>query len=195
MRKATLTGATRVATAGASVLSFAAMVVAMGPLTGNGEEAATDDAPADDTLPTTNPPPTQPNVVIEVVPNYVAADGSAVPPDQLAATDEVIDPSLATDPAAETLTADPSLAGPTPAPSVEPVQAPASTVPTAAPTAAPTTAPPATAAPTTAAPATPAPTVAPTTAAPAPTAAPTTAPPATAPPTTAPPPPRSSASG
>ncbi len=174
MRRATLTGATRLATAGASIVSFAAMVVAMGPLTGSGDEAATEPAPADDTVPTTIPPPTQPNVVIEVVPNYVSADGSAQPPEQLAATDETAN----ADTSSETLTPRAT----TQAPASVPTTAPAATV---APTAAPTTAPAATVAPT----------AAPTTAAPT-TAAPTTAAPTTAVPTTAAPaPPRSDASG
>jgi hypothetical protein len=184
MRKATLTGATRIATAGASIVSFAAMVVAMGPLTGGGGETTTDTAPVDDTIPTTTPPPSQPNVVIEVVPNYVAADGSEAPPDALAAVDETANVG-----ANDELTP----AGQTPAAVSAPVQAPtqATPVPTTAPAAVPAAGPAPTAAPATTPPTTAAPATAPPT-----TVAPLPPPPPTAPPATAPPPPpKSDASG
>ncbi len=182
LSRATLTGATRLATAGASIVSFAAMVVAMGPLTGSGDETSAEPAPADDPVPSTTPPPTQPNVVIEVVPNYVSADGSAVPPAELAATEETVNLGTTSESSAPQATTQAPTAAPTqatPVPTTIPAPAGAPNQATPAPTAAPTTA-------------APAPTVAPTTAAPPPTAAPTTtAPPPTAAPTTAPPAPPS----
>lgn len=197
----TLPSPARMAAAGASVVSFAAMVVAMGPLTAQadgagdaGEDEVDELAFAADSSSTTLVAPV-PNVVVEVIPNYVE-----VPADQL------LDGEAPVGTEVEGLVAEgtePELVVPSSPQSVSPKSAapsastpPATSAPTAAPTpAAPTPAAPA--APTPAAPATtvaPAPTAAPTTAAPAPTAPPTTAAPAPAP-TNPPPPPKSDKSG
>ena len=77
--------ATRVVATGTSVVSFAGMVLAMGPLTAGAEEALPTEEPLDDTQlgPLLIEPPS-PEVVIEVVPNYVTPDGA---PLQAAALD------------------------------------------------------------------------------------------------------------
>ncbi len=183
---------TRVAATGASMVSFAAMLVAMGPLTSAEAESA-DAAPVtEDALNTPVVPPTQPQVVIEVIPNYVSADGTPLTPEELAfvmnesavePVDESEQATVAAAPASQDTTAQPAATNPPAAPAAAPAQAPAP---------APATAAPVTPTPTTAAPAAAPATAAPAAAAPA-TAAPTTAAPAPAPAET--PPPRSGASG
>ncbi len=198
-RQITLTKPTpqRVAAAGVSVFSFAAMTLAMGPLTAQvntDDEGEVDDATADPT--SAEVPPATSGVVVEVIPRYLAMtedgvplpEGTLLPDGTLARATEGTDivPDELTDVAGAELTATPTTAAPV---GTEPI---AATVGTAAPAAAPTaTAAPAAASTATAAPAT--------TAAPVATAAPaTTAPPATtaAPAATnPPPPPKSEASG
>ena len=181
---------TRLATTGASLVSFAAMVVAMGPLTADAAEEAQAEPAVEDIPDIAVTPPTQPQVVIEVIPNYVSADGTPLSadeltfsgeetPDELAATIEPGAPSVQDQPVSTSQQAAPVAATPAPAPAATPPPTVAA-APAAAPEA---TAPPATAPPATAPPA---------------TAPPATAPPVTAPPATAPqptPPPRSEASG
>jgi len=176
----------RLATAGASLVSFAAMVVAMGPLTADAAEDVQAEPTVDDIPDTEATVPTQPQVVIEVIPNYVSADGTPLAADELAFTsDEISEDQRASlesatspvqaQPAGQSQQAPPAAAAPAPAPAA----------------AAPVTAPPVAAAPVTA------PVTAPPATAPV-TAPPATAPPATAPPAAAPqptPPPRSGASG
>jgi hypothetical protein len=182
----------RVVATGVSVVSFAAM--AMGPLTDQtvettgADDAQVDAAAVDPTI--AQVPAVPPEVVVEVIPNYIAVseDGTPLPAGMLLPDGTPAAPADPADPGAPV-----ELLG-------EEVQhvlaanaAPAGTVAAAAPAA--------TAAPATAAPAeTPATTTPPqTTQAPATTAAPTTtaAPATTAPPaaTNPPPPPKSEASG
>lgn len=163
----------RVATAGASIVSFAAMVVAMGPLTISSQEVAASEDGDTDSSPVIPEPPR--DVVIEVIPNYVPADAPL-----LALTDEAADQDRETPAAAGV----PSGASPATA-STEPVTArPATAAAQPAVAAVPTSAPPAAQPPATVAPVT----APPTTAAPA-TQPPTTATPTTAAPATQPPPP------
>ena len=178
---------TRLAATGVSLVSFGAMVVAMGPLTADAQ-VETVEAPIDEQVAATATPPTQPNVVIEVIPNYVettpTSELNSIEAAKLAAgTEQTPLPSAETSAPAPTASATAAAPVAAPVAAAPVVAAPA---PTAAPAAAPTptaapapTAPAATAPPATAAPIT----VAPTTAAPAPTAPPAT------------PPPRSTASG
>ncbi len=199
---------TRVATTGTSLVSFVAMVVAMGPLTA---EASQNDEPPEPVTGelSSSVVPTPTEVVIEVVPNYVHPDGTPLTPEELAfVTDPTsIDRTLAeptvvgavdaagTPPPSAAATPGSTAATPGTTPSAGRTAAPPAPAPTPAGTA--TTAAPAAVAPAPAAAPAPAP------AAPLPTAAPvtaptTTAPPPTAAPTTAPattPPPRSQASG
>ena len=182
----------RLATAGASVVSFAAMVVAMGPLTAGADNGVVTGDVTDDSTTvgeaaiaaTVQTPP--PNVVIEVVPNYVAADGSPLPdpdiPTELAFDDPAFaadEPVPATEAAAPAVAARPTTAPPAAA---APAPAPVDPAPASPTTAAPATEPPVTAAPATAPPVT----AAPVTAAPTPEVPPATEPPA---------PPKSGASG
>jgi hypothetical protein len=168
------------------------MVVAMGPLTTGAVESIEAQSAAEEPVDDGPLAPEPPQVVIEVVPNYVGLDGEPLTPEELAFVTNELDPidgevpAASTDPAA----VPPAATAPAAAPAGAGTPAPTTAAPAATPTAAPTTA---AAAPTTAPPATAAPATAPpTTAAPV-TAPPTTAAPATAPPTTAPP--RSGASG
>jgi hypothetical protein len=179
-RQITLTKPTpqRVAAAGVSVVSFAAMTMAMGPLSATANtvnEDAVDDEVADPTV--AEVPRATSGVVVEVVPHYLAmtADGTPLPEGTL-----LPDGTLAT--AAE------------PAELVPNELSVAGSELTAAPAATAAPAPAATAAPAPAATAAPATTAAPVaTAAPAATAAPVTA---AAPAATNPlPPPKSEASG
>jgi hypothetical protein len=171
---------TRLATTGASLVSFAAMVVAMGPLTVDAAEDAQTEPSVEDIPDVAVTPPTQPQVVIEVIPNYVSADGTPLTadeltfsavgtPDELAATIEPEPVPVQDQPVLTNQQSTPAAATPAPAPAAAP--APPASAP-------PATAPPATAPPVTAPPA---------------TAPPVTAPPTTTPPPT--PPPRSDASG
>jgi hypothetical protein len=185
----------RVAAAGISVFSFAAMTLAMGPLTAQvntADEGEVDDATADPT--TAQVPSATSGVVVEVIPRYLAMtedgvplpEGTLLPDGTLASATEGTEvvPDELTDIAGSELAATPTIAAPV---GTTPIAAP---VATAAPAAAPATAAPsATAAPTaTAAPATAAPaTAAPATAAPVTTAAPAA--------TNPPPPPKSEPSG
>lgn len=182
--------ATRVAATGASMVSFAAMMVAMGPLTATEAETAGAEPVVEDPFDAGGTPPTQPEVVIEVIPNYVSADGTPLTPEELA----FVTNAAPTDPIGEAPQASDSATPASPDSQTQPATASSPAAPAAAPvTVAPATAAPA-AAPTTAVPAAAPATAAPATAAPAPvTAAPTTAPPAPAPAET--PPPRSDASG
>ncbi len=199
----TLPSPARMAATGASVVSFAAMVVAMGPLAssaGDDSDGSSEDALAfaEGTSGSVAAPVT-PNVVVEVIPNYVEVPATL---EELTGVDRAEDANGAVPLAADGPgldTADPNVvAGPASQPvpvsplpkSAAPTAAapPATVAPAAAPVAPPTTTQ-AAPAPTAAAPA---PTAPPTTAAPAPTAPPTTAAPA---PTTAPPPPKSEKSG
>ncbi len=170
------------------------MVVAMGPLTVDAAESADTDPLALAPLDLTTAPPAAPQVVVEVIPNYVSADGTPLTAEELAFISDL--PAEAAD--AERISDPPSSVPPAAVQSAVPApaasNAPTANAPAAAPTTAPVAAPAATAAPAVAAPLTTvAPAVAaPTTAAP-PTAAPTTAAPAPAPQPT--PPPRSEASG
>lgn len=178
---------TRLATAGASLVSFAAMVVAMGPLTASAAEEALAEPVIEDPLPSEAAAPVAPQVVLEVIPNYVAPDGTPLTPEQLAAlldgapedqegeADPLAPAADPVAPAAPATPARPATPAKPAAPAPAPVAAPAAPTPATAP---PATASPATASPVTAPPAT----VPPTTAAPAPAPAPT-------------PPPRSDASG
>ncbi len=141
---------TRVAATSASLVSFAAMVVAMGPLTANAAETASAESVVEDPFDSGAVPPTQPQVVIEVIPNYVSADGTPLTPDELAlVTNEL----LAADPADLATGAASSLD--TSTQQADPASAPAPTAPATA-AATPTTAPPVATAPA-AAPATAAP--------------------------------------
>lgn len=191
----------RVAATGASVVSFAAMVVAMGPMF-VGEATTATAAVGDATDPASGVLPlTAPSVEIEVAKGAQPASGAA---DAMAVGDATAIVVASTGPDSVTPgpegTSDPSVVGTTP-PTAPPADAPGATAPPS--TAVPTTAAPNTAAPTSAEPATvppstgPAPTVAPTTPPPT-TAAPTTPAPTTAPPTTVAPttqPPTTQASG
>jgi hypothetical protein len=186
----------RVVATGVSVVSFAAMAMAMGPLTtqtvetADGDDAQVDAAAVDPTI--AQVPAVPPEVVVEVIPNYIAVseDGTLLPAGVLLPDG--------------TLAAPANTGAPVELPDEETQQvlaanaAPAGTVAAAAPTAtaAPPTAPPATSA--TPKAAAPAATAAPKAVAPAATAAPATAAPATtaAPAATnPPPPPKSEASG
>ncbi len=196
--KALTPSGTRLATAGASAVSFAAMVVAMGPLTAQPAVPAEAPSSPETTAPNTAPPPTAPRVVVEVIPNFVLPEDIVVP-----VADQTTDSNIDGDQPGDPLTF-PDAGPPNSESGANAATAPAPTVAPAQPAAAPK---PATApAPTAAAPAAPAPTAAPAPAAtappaPAPTAAPAvTAPPAPAPtnpppPVTEAPPPRSEASG
>lgn len=170
-RRVRLPSTTRLATAGASAVSFAAMVVAMGPLTATTDAGA---APAEsgETEAPQLSNPAAPGVNFDVGTSSV--DPGIAPGDPLATAPVA--------PADSTAAADPSAtstaAGAAPAP--VPTAAPAGTTPTIKPATG------ATAAPGTAAPPATAPPAVPPTAAPT-TAPPVTAPPATAAPTTAPP--------
>jgi len=174
---------TRVAATGASLVSFAAMVVAMGPLTAEGAESVADEPLTDASFDTSVAPPAEPEVVVEVIPNYVTPDGRPLTPEELALVLSGPAVSLAPTPDDSSLEASSTPAA-QPAP---PAAAPAAPANAPAPAATPTTAPPA----------------APAAAVADPPAAPVTAPPATAPPATAAPapapqptpPPRSEASG
>ena len=172
--------ATRAAAAGASLVSFAAMVVAMGPLTVTAEQPASEPGPsANDGTEPTEAPPAGSSVVIEVIPNYVGADGLP-----LALTDGSTAPDIAVHGSSTTIAGSGSAE-----------QAAVDQVTTASPAIQSQAAPPTTAS-VAAAPITAAPVAAAPVTAPAATAAPTTAPPVTAAPTTAPPPPpKSDASG
>jgi hypothetical protein len=209
--------ASRSVAAGASAVSFAAMVVAMGPVfeaTTGSETATSGDPAATDSGIAGEQPAPAPSVDIQTSPvdqNGTAqllpsADGSLVADPSLDAVPRTGDPANpAANPAAggaaAAATAPP--AAPAPAPADGGGQASdnggnaAAPQPTAPPQSAAPTSPAPSAAPTTAAPATPPPTAGPTTAAPT-TAAPTTAAPTTPAPTQPPPttpPPTSGGSG
>ena len=73
------------------------MIVAMGPLTAGADDHQSDSGVASgDGLGANPTPPTPPSVVVEVVPNYVAADGSPLPASDLAST-----AGITADPAAD----------------------------------------------------------------------------------------------
>lgn len=196
----------RTVATGASAVSFAAMVVAMGPLfegAGDGETPTGGDPASGDPAPASSgeQPAPAPSVAIQTAVVDPATAALLPPADGVPATGPAPDPQATADQtnpavdlppaqAAAATTAPPATAAPAPAPAAgdgtpqataaPQTAAPATPAPPAAPTAAPTTAAPATPAPT-AAPATAAPTTAPPTA-PAPTQPPTTAAPATPPP-------------
>lgn len=170
---------TRVATGGASVVSFAAMVVAMGPLLQQAETttgaSAADASSATSVVEPGAAIPVPPAVSIEVTAPPLVEPGQTRPDVGAAVTLAPVSAETAPVPApASTAVAAPVTAAPT---STAPpaTQPPATEPPATAPV---TSAPPATATPTTA----PAPAAAPTT-----TAPPTTAPPPTVAPTTVPP--------
>ena len=174
----------RVATAGTSIVSFAAMVAAMGPLTADAQASeAPSTSEIDDA--TLSPPPTTPEVIVEVIPNYITIDPTTTTPQEL---DDRVPPALGlsdgSPPADLAVTPSPGPAA-VPAAPVPGAPAPAPAAPT------PTAAPAATPAPTAPAPA---PTPAPT-APPAPPPATTPPPPPPPPVTVPPPPPTSQASG